>query len=987
MAFTAISPNASTTDKAGAGLSIALSGAVAIGDVIIVAVSIDSAVADTMANPPSDSFGNTYVQLGKVITGGAGTTANCGLWYARNGTAGTPTISFTGTSTFTATAMRVWCYSTSGGTISIVAGDSNTATGSSTGPSVAGGAGGTHASGDLVIGAIAYEGVPADVTAHDTDSTNGSWRGATTVGTTGGSAVTNVAIELDSKIVTGTTTQTFNVTLGTARDWSAAIATIRDVPPVVATVPPRFQMQVPAAKRGKPDQFITQWRTIPRPVYFDRDQNRVNVVPPVDRGKAGAVIAGFRTVPRPVYFDRAIHRARIVEHQRPIRTQPVKAIQPSFANRFVPPPPPDRFTNRAVVIDTAPTRHPGSVTSSFRTAPRPPYFDRVRRELVVNRASTHHPAGVITRYRTAPRPPYFDRFTNRARLIASTVPARAAAALVRTVRRTASVLNVSAYRWYYDNANPDSNTPRAAQNAALTLPIDDISTLMLRLLVSNVGGQENTDELVMQVRSNGGPWVDLDSNYLLTASSDTTSTPFIPATSRLTGGAGVFDAGDSLIDANTDRWSSQAIDPGEYMELGIYLREMWFGSVAPGDVLELRMFRLIGSTLLDADITQIQPTINVTVQSRLPGRPRTQIIGPAQPAHAGAVITSGLRPPQREVVVAPADRVVNRATVIDTDARRSISPAIATFRTAPRPPYFDRVTSRVTVAPAVAPAPRYQSAITAWRTTPRPQYFDRVVRAVVVSTEPSRSPGSVLAATLTAPRRFVVVVGDRVVNRALVVDVQTPRHAAAIIVSFRTTPRPPYFDAVRRVRYVGVAARQVSVGNITVGVLPRRRVAVERAKQRATVILSAPGRPSLSVQVRWRTIPRTPLIARWVRRDAVIGRPKHRSGAISLTGLTAPRRLVVVPGVRRIPHVALIGTAALARTAIMWLAWRGRTRINPPGPPSGSTTVVANHPNAKMTVPHSSTRHQRSAATPRTASGSGRTAMITGTGTTEAEQL
>lgn len=89
----------------------------------------------------------------------------------------------------------------------------NTASGSSTTPTI------TTTSitnGNLVFGAVANEG-NATIT-EDSDTSNGSWVPQQTINN--GTGLTGMQISSQYKIVTGTATQTYNVTLSASGDWA-----------------------------------------------------------------------------------------------------------------------------------------------------------------------------------------------------------------------------------------------------------------------------------------------------------------------------------------------------------------------------------------------------------------------------------------------------------------------------------------------------------------------------------------------------------------------------------------------------------------------------------------------------------------------------------------------------------------------------------------------------------------------------------------------
>lgn len=97
-------------------------------------------------------------------------------------------------------------------------------------PSVTAGSGTSYQPvvGELVVGVFGFEG--ADTPTADSDTSSGSWFGNSFTptamdwtGTSGGGAASNMAIVSQYKIVTATADQTFNPTIGTARDQRTTV--------------------------------------------------------------------------------------------------------------------------------------------------------------------------------------------------------------------------------------------------------------------------------------------------------------------------------------------------------------------------------------------------------------------------------------------------------------------------------------------------------------------------------------------------------------------------------------------------------------------------------------------------------------------------------------------------------------------------------------------------------------------------------------------
>jgi len=99
--------------------------------------------------------------------------------------------------------------------------------------------------GDLAIGGITVAGPIGDTFTGDPDTTLGAWSAATRAGTTGGSAGSNMTLNTQWKITTGTGTQTYDATLGNSRNWNdniagfaaAAITPVTPVTPVGQFLP------------------------------------------------------------------------------------------------------------------------------------------------------------------------------------------------------------------------------------------------------------------------------------------------------------------------------------------------------------------------------------------------------------------------------------------------------------------------------------------------------------------------------------------------------------------------------------------------------------------------------------------------------------------------------------------------------------------------------------------------------------------------------
>jgi hypothetical protein len=80
------------------------------------------------------------------------------------------------------------------------------------------------AAGQMVLGVLAIEGPTGDTFTPDVDNTDGAWGILGRLSTTSGTAASNQTVWAVAKIVTGTSAQTWNPTIGTARDIAAVMA-------------------------------------------------------------------------------------------------------------------------------------------------------------------------------------------------------------------------------------------------------------------------------------------------------------------------------------------------------------------------------------------------------------------------------------------------------------------------------------------------------------------------------------------------------------------------------------------------------------------------------------------------------------------------------------------------------------------------------------------------------------------------------------------
>jgi hypothetical protein len=80
------------------------------------------------------------------------------------------------------------------------------------------------AAGQMVLGVLAIEGPTGDTFTPDVDNTDGAWGILGRLSTTSGTAASNQTVWAVCKIVTGTSAQTWNPTIGTSRDIAAVMA-------------------------------------------------------------------------------------------------------------------------------------------------------------------------------------------------------------------------------------------------------------------------------------------------------------------------------------------------------------------------------------------------------------------------------------------------------------------------------------------------------------------------------------------------------------------------------------------------------------------------------------------------------------------------------------------------------------------------------------------------------------------------------------------
>lgn len=218
--------------SSGTSLTWTTTGAINVGDLVIIRVGSDNASATTPTFTCSDGSANVYTnqRQGAVnataAAGVAGAIFTCKATVARSiGTTMTITLSnavahktaYGETYTGVDETLRVAAVSATG-----------TATAASAGATAAG-----LVAGDIVFGMTANE-TRGTITG-DSDTTNGSWAAQTTVrSATSGSDATCVSVVGQYKVVTATGAQTYNVT-AVAAEWFCACIVLQASPPPAIT--------------------------------------------------------------------------------------------------------------------------------------------------------------------------------------------------------------------------------------------------------------------------------------------------------------------------------------------------------------------------------------------------------------------------------------------------------------------------------------------------------------------------------------------------------------------------------------------------------------------------------------------------------------------------------------------------------------------------------------------------------------------------------
>lgn len=226
------------TNSTSTVVDMAAAGSIAVGNVLIARISMNNSGTDGAATTVgiSDPRGNTWTVGAPAnqdpSTVNSGITCRIAYCVVANGYTNGDDLTFNYGDTTIAEAIVVEEWANLD-TTSLVAVAQTTATGASTTPSVSRT---PTAAGQLFYGALAIEGIIGDTYTQDSDTTDGTWATLTSLATSGSTDTTNVVVRGASKLVTGTSAQTWNPTI-TSRDWAAVAIVFNAAPTGVAIVP------------------------------------------------------------------------------------------------------------------------------------------------------------------------------------------------------------------------------------------------------------------------------------------------------------------------------------------------------------------------------------------------------------------------------------------------------------------------------------------------------------------------------------------------------------------------------------------------------------------------------------------------------------------------------------------------------------------------------------------------------------------------------
>lgn len=222
---------ANVTSQTSTPVDMAAAGSITVGNTLVVRIAGDnsggSGAAPTVGI--TETRGNTWTMLGpaNVDPGAANAGSTTWIFYARVVNAYTNgddlTVTWSPTTAAKAIVIEEWANIRVVNPV-VVAATTATGTSTFTGTGIARQ---PTAAFQLFYAALGAEGPNGDSYTEDSDTTDGVWQSLTRLGSTDATATNNQKIAGAAKLVSGTTSQTWNATI-TSRDW-AAVALVFDV--------------------------------------------------------------------------------------------------------------------------------------------------------------------------------------------------------------------------------------------------------------------------------------------------------------------------------------------------------------------------------------------------------------------------------------------------------------------------------------------------------------------------------------------------------------------------------------------------------------------------------------------------------------------------------------------------------------------------------------------------------------------------------------
>ena len=232
-----------------------------VGQICLVLASSDNYTTvdntETTQHTITDSKGNTWSKIKEKTktSGSAADGVTHSSWWSKITTQilTTDTIQLTLANAVTSKCLGAFVFSITGSAVSLVGANSTVGTGTTL-PSTT--LSDLTSAEYLWVGSIGTEGPNGDTFTQDGDYANN-----TSFGTTGSSAAGNVSCRFGSRIYTGTT-DTYNPTLGTARDCVDILGALKE------TVPPtkKFTAETFLIKSGVTEKFIAEIQLVKRPL-------------------------------------------------------------------------------------------------------------------------------------------------------------------------------------------------------------------------------------------------------------------------------------------------------------------------------------------------------------------------------------------------------------------------------------------------------------------------------------------------------------------------------------------------------------------------------------------------------------------------------------------------------------------------------------------------------------------------------------------------